>query len=145
MVNFSQELTIAPWVRKTKILLKAGVEPVVSTYKDMSSVLMTVKMGQGTGRRRSNSKRREIYRRWEKNRVGEVMKRRKNRRKFAIDVSKINIPQKIPLKVLLGICNRLILQKNIKAFRWDSSSHLIHRGITDMTLPSTLRSATKSI
>lgn len=65
MVNFSQELTIAPWVRKTKILLKAGVEPVVSTHKDMSSVLMTVKMRQGTGRRRSNSKRREIYRRWE--------------------------------------------------------------------------------
>jgi hypothetical protein len=57
VVDFSQELTIAPLVKNTKLLLIAGAETVVSTHKAISSVLMIEKMGQGTGRR-SSSKRR---------------------------------------------------------------------------------------
>lgn len=57
MVDSSQGLTEAPWVRNTKILLVAGVEPVVSAHKDTSSVLRTKKVGQGTGRRRSSKRR----------------------------------------------------------------------------------------
>lgn len=62
MVNSSQGLAKAPWVRNTKILLVAGVEPGVSAHKDTNSVLRTKKVGQGTGRRRKQQEERDIKR-----------------------------------------------------------------------------------